>query len=100
MSEPARMNQPFRLSGLQKRNRSGLIPVSLGHCRGDEFLASVTARARAIGGAPIRKCVRIDVNAHDDVSVGLESALHFLGNRQPLLPGAWHLVAVGEKLQE
>ena len=53
-----------------------------------------------MGGAPFRKCIWINVNAHDDVTVGLESLLHFLGNLQPLLPGARHLIAIGENFQK
>jgi hypothetical protein len=31
------------------------------------------------------------------MAIGLQSLLHLLGHLQPLLPGAWHLAAVGEK---
>ena len=51
-------------------------------------------------GAPIRKCIWIDVNAHDGMSVRLQSPFHFLGNPQPLLPGARHPVAVIENAQQ
>jgi hypothetical protein len=84
--------------GFQWANRSVLLAESLGYSFSYEPLASLTARTRAMGGAPIPKCVRIDGNTHDDVPVCLESTLHFLGNLQPLRPGAWHPVAVGKML--
>ena len=77
-----------------------LLAVSLGYSFGYEPLASFTARTRAMGSAPIRKCVRIDVNTHDDVPICLESTLHFLGNLQPFRPGAWHPIAVGESFKQ
>lgn len=92
--EASQMTEAFRPSEFQKAQRSILIAVSLVHGCSDDPFASFTARARAIGGAPIRKCFRIDVNAHDDVSVSLKPPLHFLGNLQPFLPGAWHPVTV------
>ena len=49
-------------------------------------------RARAI-----RKCLRVDVNTHNDMSVSLEFAFHFLSNLQPFFPGPWHLDAIVEK---
>src|ERR1700685_1181804 len=77
-----------------------LIAVSLVDGCGEEPFASFTARARAMSGTPIRKCVGVDVNAHDDVSVGLKPLFHFFGNFPPFLPCAWHPVAVVEKLQQ
>jgi hypothetical protein len=84
----------------RRRNRSDLIAVSLRHSRSDKPFASFTTRARAMGRAPIRKCVRVDVNTHNDVSVSLESAFHFLGNLQPLFPSPWHLDAIVENFQQ
>src|SRR3954454_13965047 len=85
---------------LQWENRSVLLAVSLGYSFSYEPLAPFTAPTRAMGGAPIRKCVRIDVNTHDDVAVCRQSTLHFLGNLQPLRPGARHPIAVGENSQQ
>src|ERR1700730_8605645 len=84
----------------RRRNWSGLIAVSLGYGCGDEPFASFAARAGAMGGAPVRKCVGIDMDPHNDVSISFESLLHFLGNLQPLFPGRWHLSAIVEKFQE
>jgi hypothetical protein len=50
-----------------------------------------------MSGTPIRKCGRIDVNAHDDVSVGLKPLFHFFGNFQPFLPSAGHSMSVVKK---
>src|SRR5580704_6527295 len=84
----------------RRRNRSDLIAVSLRHSRSDKPFASFTTRARAMGRAPIRKCVRVNVNTHNDVSVSLESTFHFLSNLQPLFPSPWHLDAVVENFQQ
>src|ERR1700749_3599362 len=80
--------------------QSGLIAIPLSYGRSDEPFSSFAVRFRPVGGAPIRKGVRDDVDAHDDVSVGLESRFHFLGNLQPLLPGTWHLVGIVGKFEQ
>src|SRR5476649_1363803 len=82
------------------RQVSRLIAVSLGYSLGDEPFASFAARAGAIGGAPVRKCLGVDMNPHDDVSVSLEPVLHFLGDLQPLLPGRRHLAAIVKNLAQ
>src|SRR3984957_6034661 len=51
-------------------------------------------------GAPIRKCVRVDLNTQNDMSVGLESLFHFFGNLQPPFPSQWHLVAIVRNSQQ
>src|SRR5205814_2618179 len=84
----------------QPANRSLLIAVSLEYGRSDEFFSPFSARVHAMGGAPIRKCVRIDADPHDNMAVGFETTLHFLGDLQPFLPGARHPVAVGECSQQ
>src|SRR5260370_27498977 len=84
----------------QRRHRSDLIAVPLGHSCSDKPFASFTAGARAMGGAPIRKCLRVDVNTHNDVSVGIESPFHFLCNLQPLFPGPWPPVAIVENFHQ
>jgi hypothetical protein len=88
------------ISCTPRRSRSDLIAVPLGHSRCDEPFASFTTRTRAMGGAPIRKCVRVDVNTHNDMSVSLEFACHFLSNLQPLFPGPWHLDAIVKNFQQ
>jgi hypothetical protein len=40
------------------------------------------------------------VNTHNDMSVSLESAFHFLGNLQPLFPSPWHLDAIVKNFQQ
>src|SRR5436309_926366 len=92
-------SKPSDGPGSKRHNRSVLIAVSVGYGCGDESFPSFPARTRAMG-APIRKCVRINANAHDDMPVGLESPLHFLRHLKPLLPGAWHLVAVDKNSQK
>jgi hypothetical protein len=95
--DPTRMTQTLRSSELQKkRTGSTLIAVSLGNDFSDKPFASFPARTRAMSRAPVQECVRIDADSHDDVSVGLKASLHFLGNLQPLLPGARHPVAICE----
>jgi type IV secretion system protein VirD4 len=42
--------------------------------------SSRSARACAMGGAPVRKCGGVDVNTEHDVSIGLETLFHFLGH--------------------
>jgi hypothetical protein len=51
-------------------------------------------------GAPIRKCVRVDLNTQNDMSVGPESLFHFFGNLQPPFPSPWHLVAIVRNSQQ
>src|SRR5580692_2531568 len=83
-----------------KVRRLGLIAVSLGYGCSKEPFASFSIWRRAMSGAPIRKDVRIDVNAQYGVSVSFETLLHFLRNFQPVHPMARHLVAVGKDFQE
>src|SRR5688500_12427271 len=61
-----------------------LIAVSVEHRGGHEFLAAVAAGGDAIGGAPVRKRLRVDTDAQHDMAIGLEAALHLLGHLQPL----------------
>src|SRR4029453_5124062 len=79
---------------------SSLSAISLDYRRRDELSASGTARACALGGAPLREWGGVDVDTQHDVSIGLEPMLHFLGHPQPFFPTRWHLVAIVEKLQQ
>src|SRR5665647_2253996 len=101
-SQTRRHRETTRLSRLvnTRCNWSGLIAVSFQYSCSDELFASLTARARAVRGAPIRKCVGVDVDPQNGVSVSLESTLHFLGNLQPLFPGSRHLVAIVKDFQQ
>ena len=83
-----------------RRCWSGLSAISLGHRRRDELSASGAARACAMVGAPVGECDGVDVNTQHNVSIGLESLLHFLGHLQPFFPARWHLVAIVDQLQQ
>src|ERR1039458_8156971 len=55
------------------RQLSILIAVSLVHGCSNDLFSSFSAPVCAMVGAPIRKFARIDVNTHDDMSVGHDS---------------------------
>src|SRR5688500_15493737 len=79
---------------------SGLLAVSLGHCVSDEPLAAFSACARVMGGAPDWKCAGIDPHAHDRMSIGFETMLHFFSHLEPLAPCVRQCVAVLENCQK
>src|SRR4051794_1232281 len=75
---------------------SSRIAVPFGYGSSYEPFASFTPRAGAMGGAPIGKSLRIDGDAQDDMAVGFETRLHFLGHSLPLLPVARHFDSIRE----
>jgi hypothetical protein len=77
-----------------------LVAVSLGDGRRDENFSPCSAGARAVGFAPLQIYVRVDGDAHDDVPVGLEALLHFLGHFPPFSPVAGQPVSVGENSEK
>jgi hypothetical protein len=87
-----------RIAG-RRASWSSRIAVPSGYGSSYESFASFTARAGAIGGAPIGKSLWIDVDAHHDVAVGFETGLHFFGHSLPLLPVARHFGSIRENFQ-
>jgi hypothetical protein len=73
---------------------SALVSVFRSHRNSDELVATLAIDSNPVGSAPIGECIRVDVDALDDLP-GLNAFLfRFLGTLKPIFPLARHFVAV------
>ena len=79
---------------------SALITIFSGEGGRNEFVATLAVDAHTSTPTPVRKCVRVDINAFSGLSCSLGPLLHLLRSLEPLFPGTRHLVGVLEDRQE
>ena len=92
------MSKPSKRAGAPAIVRSlealALISVFRADGESNELVATIAVDTAIVRSTPSGECIRVDVDALDDLP-GLDSFLfHFLGTLKPIFPFARHFVAV------